>query len=512
MVLFIIAAVILLASIGVGVKFMYDFFKNPMPLPFKETLKRIGIVSGVFVISFLTMMLSIYLWTNYKPNGLELTAAITGGLLVPILGLTSLFTFIFHYYGTPKNRGIDENVDKWLFRILMIAFPLFIASLFWITEGYASSKLIHYPLVNGLSFTHGFVNPEQGYNDGIRPNLAFYALCILSGAMYAYFLGDHKLYLQYGKHGIGETLFLLALPSGIAGARLFYVIGNWKEFANQSNPFLAAINITDGGLTILGGAIVGIAVGMLWFRFKMKQYNFWLCVDIMAPLILIGQACGRWGNFFNCEVHGFEMSAKYWQFLPTFIKNNIAFSCEAGFADPGNIFVPLFLIESVTNMLGYFVLAHVFGNALRKHTAYGDIAFGYIVWYGLTRLFMEPLRYAAFNMGDHNYWSWIWAICFVVLGSLAIGLNHLIRTIKHPRKPKMVLHLVGTIAVGVLSLACIIPGIILMANNTFSSILVYNAFNWGILLTVIGVALLLGLMITIPPLFINKKETVNAEV
>ena len=92
---------------------------------------------------------------------------------MPIFGLTSLFTFIFHYYGTPKNRGIEENVDKWLWRILMIAFPLFIASLFWLTEGYASDKLIHYPLVNGISFTHGFVNPEQMYNDGIRPNLAF---------------------------------------------------------------------------------------------------------------------------------------------------------------------------------------------------------------------------------------------------------------------------------------------------------------------------------------------------
>ena len=91
MILFIIAAVILLASIGVMVKFLIDFFKNPIPLPFRETLKRLGICSIVFVVSFLTMMLSIYWWANYKPGALELTAAITGGLLVPIFGLTSLF-------------------------------------------------------------------------------------------------------------------------------------------------------------------------------------------------------------------------------------------------------------------------------------------------------------------------------------------------------------------------------------------------------------------------------------
>ena len=503
MVLFIIAAIILLGSIGVLVKFLIDFFKNPIPLPFKETLKRVGIPAGVFVIAFLTMMLSIYLWASIKPNGLELTSAITGGLLVPSLGMVSLLTFIFHYYGTPKNRGIDEKTDKWLFRILMICFPLFIASLFWLTEAFAA--YCRYPLVNGLSFSHGFVTPDSEY----RPNLAFYALCILSGAMYAYFLGDHKLYLEYGKHGIGESLFLVSLPSGIIGARLFYVIGNWKEFATQDNPFLAALNITDGGLTILGGAVVGVGVGVLWFRWKLKQYNFWLCMDIIAPLILIGQACGRWGNFFNCEVHGWEVDAKYWAWLPTFIKNNITYSTAVGAAETGKVFVPLFLIESFTNMLGFFVLAHVFGKALRKYTQFGDIAFGYVVWYGLTRVFMEPLRDTSFNMGNHNYWSWIWAICFVVIGSLAIGINHLVRTIKHPRHTNITAHIIETIIVSIVSLGLIIPGIIMMATNTFSPTLVLNAFSWGIILLVLGVSLLFQLMITIPPIFIRKQEIIN---
>ena len=510
MVLFIIAAVILLGSIGVAVKFMYDFFKNPIPLPFKETLKRIAIPAGVFVVAFLTMMLSIYLWAGIKPNGLELTSAITGGLLVPALGLVSLFTFIFHYYGTPKNRGIDEKTDKWLFRILMICFPLFIASLFWLTEAFANH--VHYPLINGLSFTHGFVAPDSGN----RPNIAFYALCILSGAMYAYFLGDHKLYLEYGKHGIGESLFLVGLPAGIFGARLFYVIGNWnKEFATADNPFLAAINITDGGLTILGGAVVGVAVGVIWFRWRLRKYNFWLCMDIIAPLILIGQACGRWGNFFNCEVHGFEVSAEYFSWLPTFVRNNIVFTSRSGLpvemAAPGNVFVPLFLIESITNMLGFFVLAHVFGKGLRKYTQFGDIAFGYVVWYGLTRIFMEPLRDTTFNMGNNDYWSWIWAICFVVLGSTAIAVNHLVRTIRHPRVVNIKAKIIETVCVSVVSLGLIIPGIILMATGTFSSSLVLNSFSWGIILLVLGVSLLLQLMITIPPLFINKKpETANA--
>ena len=512
MVLFIIAALALLGSLGVIIYFLIDFFKNPIPLPFAKVLKRLGIVSSVFVVSFLTMMLSIYLWANYKPNGLEISASITGGLLVPLFGLTSLFTFIFHYYGTPKNRGIDEKIDKWLFRILMISFPLLIASTFWFTEGYAN--MCRYPLVSGLSFTEGFVTPDKG-----RPNLAFYALCIISGAAYAYFLGDHKLYLQYGKHGIGENLFLIGLPSGIFGARLFYVIGNWnKEFANQPNPFLSAINITDGGLTILGGVVVGVGAGVIYFLLKLRKYNFWLCVDIIAPLILIGQACGRWGNFFNCEVHGIEMSASYWWFLPTFVKNNMIFSVveDLGFTEPGNIYVPLFLIESVVNMLGFFVLSHVFGKALRKYTELGDIAFGYFVWYGLTRVLMEPLRDPSFNMGENhqlkmdNYWSWIWAIAFVAIGALAIGINHLVRTIKHPKRINKIPYIVGTVVLSIASLGFIIPGIILMANNTFYYTLSFSPFNWGIILVVVGVSLMFELLITIPPLFKNKNNLVNA--
>ena len=228
MVLFIISAVLALFALGFGLFLTIQFVRNRIPpIPFNKLIIRLLVVIGVFTLMFATMMISIYLWGNIKPKAYELTAAIVGGLLVSFLGSVSLFSFILHYYGGGEDKGITKGMDKWLFMALMASFPLFLISIMFLTDGFAN--YVHYPLVNGISFTKGFVTPASA--DGA--NIAFYALCILSGAIYVYFLCDHKFYLQYGKHGILESTFLVAFPAGIIGARIFYVIGNWHEFASR---------------------------------------------------------------------------------------------------------------------------------------------------------------------------------------------------------------------------------------------------------------------------------------
>ena len=299
MVLFIVSALIAVVALGVGIYLTANFIKNIMPkVTYNVLVKRLLIISGVFALAFTTMMISIYLWAKISPVAYELTAAIVGGLLVGFLGPVSLFTFLLHYYVGKGNKGISENADKWMFKILMASFPLFIISILFLTEGYAAYQ--SYPLPNGISFSQGFVTPRTG-----QPNLAFYAICILSGALYVYFLCDHKFYLQYGKHGLLESTFLVAFPAGILGARIWYVVGNWNvEFASRvaAGDWWAPLAIWEGGLTILGGAIMGIVVGVAWFMWRNKGYSIWLAVDIIVPTILIAQAVGRWGNFFNCKV------------------------------------------------------------------------------------------------------------------------------------------------------------------------------------------------------------------
>ena len=496
MVLFIVSALIAIAALGVGIYLAYKFIKSAIPpVPFAELYKRILVVIGVFALAFVAMMFGIYLWNNIKPTSFELVATIVGGLFTGLLAPISLFTFLFHYYG--KGKDIPEKVDKWLFRALVIAFPLMFVAIFFLTEGFANHCV--YPLPNGLSFTQGFVTPKTG-----DANIAFYAICILSGAIYVYLLEDHKFYLEYGKHGILESTFLIAFPAGIIGARIFYVIGNWSlEFAGQEwwKPFA----IWEGGLTILGGALTGIVFVVAWFLWRNKGYSIWIAVDIIIPTILIAQAVGRWGNFFNCEVHGTLSPISNWMWLPTFIRNNATYSVEHGFAPDGYLYVPLFFIECLTNLLGFFVIAHVFGNRLRKYTELGDLAFSYLIWYGLTRMFMEPLRDSSFNMGKNGFWSWIWSLVFVMGGSLIIALNHLIRYLRKKKDVNKNQYFIGSICVFATFVALFVPAIILMSSSKMSQTLVLNKFNWGLILLSLSISVLFGLLITLPPLLLSKK-------
>ena len=497
--LFIIFAIIAITSLVLSILKTKDVMNNTVTkINFKSYFLRNGIFGGVFALGLTMMFLSIYLWANISPKATEVVQTIFGALFFGALGYVSLHTFLLHYYG----KKIPENYDKWFFRTLVIAFPIMFLFVFMLSNGFADYLNKDLPLVNGLSFTEGWVRPGYG-----KTNIAFYALCIISGAFYTYLYVDHKFYIEYGKHGILESTFLVAFPAGIIGARVFYVIGLWDEFHGD---FMKMINMTDGGLTILGGAISGIVVGVAWFLWRNKQYSIWIAVDTVVPAILLAQAVGRWGNFFNCEVYGETVDASKWMFLPKVIWNNMHYDGYGGVLPSQLIYVPLFLVEGVINFLGFFVLAHVFGKALRKYTELGDLCFGYVGWYGLTRVILEPIRDDAFKMG---FWSWFWSFAFVVVASLLIVGNHLIRYLirkkkgeLHVRKNSYKVGLIGSIVISLSSLAMIIPGVIIMNTHTFEkTVPQFNQFNIGLTLFVLGISLFLGFGISLPKLIEGYK-------
>ena len=497
--LFIIFALIAIASMVLSILKTRDVMNNTVTkINFKSYFIRNGIFGVAFAISLMAMFLSIYLWANITPKANEVIQTIFGALFFGALGYVSLHTFLLHYYG----KKIPENLNKWFFRVLAISFPIMFIFVFMLSNGFADYLNKDLPLYNGLSFTEGWVRPGYG-----KTNIAFYALCIISGAFYTFLYVDHKMYLEYGKHGILESTFLVAFPAGIIGARVFYVIGLWDEFKGD---FMRMINMTDGGLTILGGAITGIVVGVLWFMWRNKQYSIWIAVDAVVPAILLAQAVGRWGNFFNCEVYGEVVDASKWTWLPKVIWNNMHYDGFGGVLPQNQIYVPLFFIEGIINLLGFFVLDHLFGKALRKYTELGDLCFGYVGWYGLTRVLLEPIRDDAFKMG---FWSWFWSFAFVVVSALLIVGNHLIRYLirkkkgeLHVRKNSFIVGLIGTCALIFYSFAMMTPGIILMATHTFEkTVPQFNQFNIGLTLFVLGFSLLIGLGISIPKLVEGMK-------
>ena len=252
----------------------------------------------------------------------------------------------------------------------------------------------------------------------------FYAFCILGGALVALFLSNFRAKEEGFPSDLFNTIFLLALPMGIIGARAWYVIASWEDFTNNLSEIFA---FRDGGLAIQGGALLGALSGILFAFFRRKGMNLLQCADFAVPTILVAQAIGRWGNFINQEVYGNAVnSSLYW--LPSFIQNQMVIN--------GSYRVPLFFIEGIINLGGYIVIGRVIPQMLKKHYLYGDQTFAYFTFYGIVRLILEPLRDSKFNMGAEagSLRASSMAIVFIVSGLLLIVLNHLYHFYKNRKK------------------------------------------------------------------------------
>ena len=127
---------------------------------------------------------------------------------------------------------------------------------------------------------------------------------------------------------------------------------------------------------------------------------------------------------------------------------------------------------------------------------------------------MEPLRDTSFQMGEKGYWSWIWSLIFVAVGSLLIVINHLVKYSVRKKQDKYVVKkndlrnsLIGLASVLVASLALIITGAVLISSNPFVAVVAYNAFNVGTMILVIGASLIIvGLGVTLPKMIEALKE------
>lgn len=457
-------------------KLIDNVFNLKADFNIQEEIKRQLMFSGLTALSFALTLVGGMLWANFPCDGLHWFKLVAGGLLFGFSIMTAVQFFMSYYYG----KNIDSVWKKKLMYFFITGFVIAFLTLWLWLDGFA--PYIEYPLINGISFTDGFVTPRTG-----SPNLTWYAICILSGAILVYFMCDHFMYKEYGKHEILESTFFVAFPAGIIGARIWYCIG-------EGVPIGQWIQIWKGGLTILGGAIMGILAGVLWFIWRNKKYSIWVAIDCIVPTILIAQAVGRFGNFFNCEVHGVEASVEYFKWLPEIIRNNMAYSCAHGYAHEGMIFVPLFLIEALINVFGYFFIAHFVGKKLRKVLEPGDLGISYVIWYGFVRAILEPFRDTNFNMGgDSGYWSWMWSMIFVFVGALGILVNHVVRYILKKKNEKYVvlkgdnvLGLAETAAFAVVGLSLIVVSLILMFTNSFTGTIAYGPFNIGVMLCVLG--------------------------
>ena len=188
--------------------------------------------------------------------------------------------------------------------------------------------------------------------------ITFYSIFILTGALLALLIGMIRVKkLHYDPKRL-ENLFLAAFPAGLVGARLWYIICQWHEFApafkdsfwvGLGNLFGITENgIQISGLAIEGGVFLGVIVGILFamkYRKEMKPLDV---ADVCVPGILLAQAVGRWGNFFNQEVYGKAVDPSGWSWMGSWFVDQM--TIDGAFRNP------LFLIEGLLNIAGFLVL------------------------------------------------------------------------------------------------------------------------------------------------------------
>lgn len=368
-----------------------DVFKD------KNRLMLLGVIGALISFTILATLLGLSLGNG---DGPALALTIIGSFLFATILLSFVLSFAIHFY---KLNPAKFN-QKISFLVVVISGILSFITLFMMLDGFVYLDIITFPLMSKIYF-----NVETGQG------IAFYALFILAGALLSLALSDHEMYKKYKRHGMLESVFYVAFPAGIVGARIWFVIGDWYRFANDP---IRMFYIWEGGLAIMGGAILGIIAGVLFVKFKKKEINILFAADVIVPTILLAQAVGRWGNFFNQEVYGAAVSnLDAYFFLPAFVKENMFIE--------GSYRVPLFFIESMTNIAGYFAIRYGVGHGLKKYRQPLDMAFSYLIWYGLTRVIMEPLRDSTYNMGTDGQWSYIWGYVMMIGGVLLIVGNHI---------------------------------------------------------------------------------------
>lgn len=172
------------------------------------------------------------------------------------------------------------------------------------------------------------------------------------------------------------TLALFVLPLAVIGARLFFVLGS-----DHAYTFIEIIKIWEGGMSIYGG-VIGGAVGIALYCLVFKK-NFLAVGDVAAVSLILGQALGRWGNFFNQEVYGKVVTNSSFQWFPF-----------AVLLDNGTWHYALFFYESIINLAIFAVLLVL----IKRSKKVGLVSGIYLISYGLIRFLLEPLRESQYNL------------------------------------------------------------------------------------------------------------------
>lgn len=233
-----------------------------------------------------------------------------------------------------------------------------------------------------------------------KVNLTWYSIIIFTGI----FLAVLYVWFRFKETGLsGDDLLdfaLIVVPSGIVGARLYFVIFKFEHYFMAGLGFwetiYKVIAMWEGGLAIYGGIIAGGIAAVLVARHK--KIKILKILDMLAPAVMMAQSIGRWGNFVNGEAFGGPTTLP-WRMCSQRIASNFY---GLGLVDADGYYSiinngeigahPTFFYESLWNIIGFIVIYFVFVRIKKYHKFDGQIFYMYMLWYGLGRFWIEGLR------------------------------------------------------------------------------------------------------------------------
>ena len=232
------------------------------------------------------------------------------------------------------------------------------------------------------------------------------------------------------KSNIINELLPLLIISSLIGARAYYVIFQWRNYSgdnfwNSTKFFNVVIHfprfleIWNGGIAIHGALLAGTLSVMVFCRFNKQP--FWDVLDVILPSVALGQAIGRWGNFFNNEAFGLPTQLPWKLFIPYSFR-------PFEYLDE-NYFHPTFLYESIWNIIVFSLLIYLI-RLYKKDSLKlppGALSCIYIISYSLGRLWIESLRIDPLCLGSSTSFceggirvAQLISIILICLGSLGI--------------------------------------------------------------------------------------------
>ncbi len=239
--------------------------------------------------------------------------------------------------------------------------------------------------------------------------LRWYGLLIASAVLIGITISQNLAKLRNIDPELLLDLTIWLVVGAIPCARIYYVLFQWQEYASRPEDIIA---IWKGGIAI-HGAIIGGTIATIIFA-RIKKISVWQLTDLVVPSLILGQAIGRWGNFFNSEAFGKPTDLPWKLFIPP--ANRPLAYIEYDY------FHPTFLYESLWNLGVFILLITLFFWGLKHRNKFkvGTLTFVYLIAYSMGRFWIEALRTDSLMLG------FLKIAQVVSLGAIILGIFGLI--------------------------------------------------------------------------------------